>query len=407
MIKSDVIVIGGGLAGLNSAYRLLENEKLKVVLVEKQRSSRNNPARFTFDDVVNKYNLDDCVLAAYNGFGMLTYNGAKTLHRYENKIFVALDYNKSCIKIFNKIKIKKNFNYYNGRVTDIYRSDKYINVKLLTGEIFQSQLLIDASGKTHLAHNILGEQSPKLYSHSFGQTFVNCNNENISDAYFIGSSVDYGSGGGWFYPLGKKKASVGFALITESSRFPKEILTKKYNKGIREVHPVCDYLSKAKAIQYEVGTIPIQPVSKFYFDRILVVGDAAGQATSWTCMGIEPALENSDFAAYIARKAFDKNDFSSNLLSEYQDLWERENKKTFNHIEKQKTKIWFLGEEVWDFIVEKDLNLLSSSEFLERIRYNKHLMPTFRALFRWILFRIKHYKDWKKYKQHALQNGDI
>ena len=117
-------------------------------------------------------------------------------------------------------------------------------------------------------------------------------------------------------------------------------------------------------------------------------------------MGVEPALQSSDLATNTANKALDENNFSLDLLSEYQQSWEKINKDTYDHIEKQKIKIWFLGEEVWDFILEEDLNSLSSLQFYNRVRYNKHLMPNPLALFRWLIFRIKHFRDWKKYKQH-------
>ena len=55
-----------------------------------------------------------------------------------------------------------------------------------------------------------------------------------------------------------------------------------------------EYLKNADPIHFEVGTIPIQPIKKFYHDRLLLVGDSAGQATSWMCTGVEPAIKNSD-----------------------------------------------------------------------------------------------------------------
>ena len=84
----------------------------------------------------------------------------------------------------------------------------------------------------------------------------------------------------------------------------------------------------------------------------------------------------------------------------YQELWDTENKKTFDYIENQKIKLWYQGEEVWDFIIRKDLNNLSAQEFYDRIRYNKHLMSKMKGLFKWILYRLEILGKGKKYKQH-------
>ena len=66
-----------------------------------------------------------------------------------------------------------------------------------------------------------------------------------------------------------------------------------------------------------------------------------------------------------------------------------------------KVKMWFWGEDVWDFIIEKDLNNLTAQQFLNRIRYNEqHIKPKIITLFRWVIFRIKHFHKRKKYKQH-------
>ena len=87
-------------------------------------------------------------------------------------------------------------------------------------------------------------------------------------------------------------------------------------------------------------------------------------------------------------------------LIQYQDEWNKQNDDNFKIVTSLNPKIWFMGEDVWDFIIEKDLNALNSKEFLERIRFNKHLMPKYKALYRWALFRLKHLFEWQKYKRY-------
>jgi flavin-dependent dehydrogenase len=400
-IHFNVFIIGGGMAGLNTARLLLESTSLTIGLADtSRRSPRNNPARLTFMDIIAENDFKDCILNTYKSFGIFTYHGAKSVHQFNDPVFVALDYNKACDKLLTTINQVDRSNFYHERVVQLEILDDYAKITLRSGLSFTADLVVDASGKSHFTSDNLKGEKPKLYSHSFGQTFENCRISQPDVACFIGSSVDYGSGGGWYYPLDQTHASVGFAVITDNRRFPARELRDKFSRAIREVKPICDFLSSAIPIAYETGTIPIQPLEKPYGDRLLIVGDAAGQATSWMCMGVEPVLKNSQLAVHTIIEAYEKKDFREEKLADYKKAWDQKNKQIFDQIEKQKTKIWFLGEDVWEFILKKDLANLSSQQLYERIRSNAHLMPLPLTLWRWFVFRLRHFKERKKYKQH-------
>jgi len=400
MKKVDVLIIGGGLAGLSVARNIVK-KSLKVLIVNKPPAKNNNPARLTFKDTIDDYGLTDCALAEYSSFGIFSYHGAVSTHTFSKPTFVALNYKRACETIFYELKAFDNFSYLEGIVTDLEINDNQASATTNKGERITAEVAVDASGKNHFSLKRLNMEIPGLYSHSFGQSFVGCQNDNTDEAYFIGATVDYGSGGGWYYPLGKTEASVGFALITEQGTFPGKELKAKYLKGITEVEPVCTYLKDAKATLNEFGTIPIISIDNFTDDRLLIVGDAAGQATPWMCMGVEPVLQNSDMVSQSVIKAFEKGYFKKDAFAEYQEKWDNQNKKAFDEVNKQDVKIWFFGEEVWDFILEKDLPKLTPQKLIERIRYNTHLMSPLTGLFRWIIFRVKHIFEWSKFKSHS------
>ena len=117
-------------------------------------------------------------------------------------------------------------------------------------------------------------------------------------------------------------------------------------------------------------------------------------------MGIEPILQNSDLVAEIAIKALNDEDYSASNLANYDQLWSEKNLDQFNAIKKMNPKIWFAGDAVWDFIIEKDIGSLTAQQFYERVRYNKHLMPRWTSLLRWGQFRLNHLSDWTKYKNN-------
>ncbi|MCE2464818.1 MAG: NAD(P)/FAD-dependent oxidoreductase [Dehalococcoidia bacterium] len=67
--------------------------------------------------------------------------------------------------------------------------------------------------------------------------------------------------------------------------------------------------------------IPLKPPSRTYGHRILAVGDVAGQVKPTTGGGIYYALLSSDAASDCLEDAFKRNDFSTGSLSTYERKW--------------------------------------------------------------------------------------
>ena len=67
--------------------------------------------------------------------------------------------------------------------------------------------------------------------------------------------------------------------------------------------------------------IPLRPLKDTVTDRILVVGDSAGQVKPTTGGGIYYSLVSSEIAADVLSKALIKSDFSKGYLHEYQQRW--------------------------------------------------------------------------------------
>jgi digeranylgeranylglycerophospholipid reductase len=67
--------------------------------------------------------------------------------------------------------------------------------------------------------------------------------------------------------------------------------------------------------------IPLRSLNRTYQDRVLVVGDAAGQVKPTTGGGIYYSLLASEIAAAVLDQALKEDDLSSGCLSQYQDQW--------------------------------------------------------------------------------------
>lgn len=71
------------------------------------------------------------------------------------------------------------------------------------------------------------------------------------------------------------------------------------------------------------GAIPIGP-GKSYSERVLLIGDAAGQTKPWSGGGVIYGLTCSGIAAGVLERAFQKGDFSEGFLKEYEKRWKGE-----------------------------------------------------------------------------------
>jgi flavin-dependent dehydrogenase len=68
--------------------------------------------------------------------------------------------------------------------------------------------------------------------------------------------------------------------------------------------------------------IPLRPLKRTYRDRVLVVGDTAGQVKPITGGGIYYSLMSGELAASTLGTALADDDLSASRLSQYQDRWQ-------------------------------------------------------------------------------------
>ena len=103
--------------------------------------------------------------------------------------------------------------------------------------------------------------------------------------------------------------------------------------GVSATEPAAPYLQRqlealvrSGQVKGEVGkirswTIPIRPLPRTFTDRVLAVGDAAGQAKPTTGGGLFYGLLCAQFAAETLIEALQKGDLSARILSRYEARW--------------------------------------------------------------------------------------
>ena len=137
------------------------------------------------------------------------------------------------------------------------------------------------------------------------------------------------------------------------------------------------------------GGIPLRPLSKTYGDRVLVVGDAAGQVKPTTGGGIYYGLLSADIASEALHQSFLTNNFSKRKLALYEKLWQ---KKLGREL-----KIDYFARRLYNRLSDKQLD-----KIFDVVRDNKiheTMLNSSHMSFDWhgemILDGLKHLTPWR------------
>jgi len=115
----------------------------------------------------------------------------------------------------------------------------------------------------------------------------------------------------WIVPTARDSSRIGLFSKRNPGRHLKQFMAQLAAEG--KIH------STDAELHY--GGIPLKPRPKTYGQRVLVIGDAAGQVKPTTGGGIYYGMLSADYAADAIHQAFQKNDFSPKMLSQYEKLW--------------------------------------------------------------------------------------
>jgi len=389
MLTFDIAVVGAGIAGLSAANAVTDQKEFSLVLLEGRGIGSNHSVPLTFKKVIRDFDLADCCKEEYSNFTFHNYEGSSVEHRFRQNELVVLDYAKACGKLFDKLNRNgRGIEFVPSSVTKIIEGHDGVKVQLEDERTICARIVIDASGHAQLSARFMERaERPCYYSHVYGGLFSEVQNKAGKTCSFLIPNPLFGSGGGWFYSLGQGMASFGYATISQNSSEVGQALKDKFERAWRSFRPYSDHLRNAKLEQVECGVIPITYVNPLVRGRTVIVGDAGGMATNWTCMGVEPALRYGKLAAEVSVRAIRQKDYS--ILTDFQDSWEKDNSATYDWMNKRVGLFWFSDPYTWEWIIKNDLAFLSPEQLLDRLRRNEHLLKKHQVLFRALKYKIE------------------
>jgi flavin-dependent dehydrogenase len=201
----------------------------------------------------------------------------------------------------------------NSKVVALFVENRFVKASLRTPEgesRIHAQIAIIATGVNFKLQNTLGLGRPKKIIKGIQ---IEMKTEHIERLkVYFGSRFSNGFFG-WAIPLLNRRTRVG--VMTEGNAL--EGLKNVLSNISTHFDPCTDTeMIKRRGIAF--GAIP-----RSYSDRIVAVGEAAGQIKTTTGGGIYYGLLGAEIASEIIKKAFKKGDFREGVLSEYQRLWRK------------------------------------------------------------------------------------
>jgi flavin-dependent dehydrogenase len=122
----------------------------------------------------------------------------------------------------------------------------------------------------------------------------------------------------WLIPSGEGRGLLG--LCCE----PGEMPARLYFERLLKNPALVPFIGRARVLRYIAGCVPVSASPASFADRVLVVGDAAGQVKPISGGGICTGLRCALLAARTAAKALEDMDLSRHRLSAYEKDWKNE-----------------------------------------------------------------------------------
>lgn len=308
-VKYDVIIIGAGPVGIYTSIRIAE-AGFNVLAIEED--AQIGKPRFC-TGLISKEAFDqfplpeDAIEEEFDSATIFSPSGLKLRLKSKSPVY-ATERTAFDQGLFRRAKEAGVKFLLNCRCLSLKVSNDFAEVKVAmeaSERIIRADAIILATGIKYSLHKFAGLTLPP--------DFLDCSQ--IQTAGKAGEGIEIYLGNSiaprsfaWVVPLKKNELRIGMSTYQDSVAFLKILLKKLGLKG--------DFNIMRRPI-------PLGTIENTYTDRVLVVGDAAGQVKPTTGGGIYFGLLCADLAAKTIVDAFKTGDFSRRFLRRYEINWKK------------------------------------------------------------------------------------
>ncbi len=347
----DVIVVGGGLAGLAAAYTMAE-EGLEVLLLEKgEYSGAKNvtggrlylsPIRDLYPEIWSKLPLERHI--AHEEVSIMDKNAAITV-RYEGDELKTEPYQSYSVlrgkfdRAFAKLVERKGVAMVTKtRVDDLIIENGKVCGVVAGGDELRAHIVLACDGVLSFTAQKAGLRKA-LDSHNYAVGFkevIELPREIIEDRFnltgdegtarlFMGE-VTAGKFGGGFLYTNKESLSLGIVVgIHALADEEPGVAAPELLDTFKQRPEIAALIRGGQTVEYSAHVVPeggYKALNKLYGDGILVAGDAAGFSMNIgvTVRGMEYAIASGYYAAKTAISARQHNDSSASFLASYEKM---------------------------------------------------------------------------------------
>lgn len=312
--KHDVVVIGGGPSGLNCA-RKLAKAGLNIAVLERKSDIGKNIicTGIIGKEAFDRFDLNkDSIL--------MSIKDVKLVSPYKT----SLDYSHPQVFAFvvDRQKFDRNLGEEASRsgaeivletqAQDVTVGPNGVEIQAETGDkilkTYQAEVAILATGIDYKLQKKVGLGIPKNF---MSGVQVECEVKNTEKpTLLVGKNIAPGAFA-WSIPVNGNKVRIGLATDKDPKAYFPRFLERYFP---HEMENITDRKICYKAIAQGA-------LSKTYGDRILAVGEAAGQVKTTTGGGVYYGLICSNIAADTVLSAFAADSFGRAALADYERRW--------------------------------------------------------------------------------------
>jgi digeranylgeranylglycerophospholipid reductase len=310
----DVIVIGGGPAGSYTARRLAEYG-YKVLVLEKnsQAGEKSCCTGIVGQECVNTFGIDNKVILRQLNSATLFPPTGNGLHIFrEEPQACVLDRAAFDISMAERAQRAGAEYRFSHRVTGIAIESGHASITVTQQEkesVMTARVVVMASGYSPGLNERAGLGASK--DHVIGvQVETETPGLEETEVYFGDMAPGFF---GWLVPTMPGRGRVGLLSRRDAGPHLKKWLSQLAERG----------KIASTDVQLSYGAIPLKPPARTYGERIIAVGDAAGQVKPTSGGGIFYGLLAAEIAAKTLKGALADDNFASQRLAQYERAWRK------------------------------------------------------------------------------------